>query len=209
MERGTSSYGNWFRWKWSVSDSLQPQRLYSPWNSPGQNTGVGSLSLLKGWWSNFFSPLLLYLFPPSLSLFSSLSPSLPPFLPYSLPPKNLSQKKLYSQVQYVKQMKMELLMCNVRAETSLISPPQYSQYDIWGISKKLHSPATRNKFTSPLELDSFQDLTQNQEKKNHFLLEMKTPRSIRVKQLVQSHTESARTRARTQPEFSAPSATQK
>ena len=39
--------------KWSesgsvVSDSLQPHRLYSPWNSPGQNTGVGSLSLLQG-----------------------------------------------------------------------------------------------------------------------------------------------------------------
>ena len=31
-----------------VSDSLQPHGLYSPWNSPGQNTGVGSLSLLKG-----------------------------------------------------------------------------------------------------------------------------------------------------------------
>ena len=31
-----------------VSDSLWPHRLYSPWNSPGQNTGVGSLSLLKG-----------------------------------------------------------------------------------------------------------------------------------------------------------------
>ena len=31
-----------------VSDSLQPQRLYSTWNSPGQNTGVGSLSLLQG-----------------------------------------------------------------------------------------------------------------------------------------------------------------
>ena len=31
-----------------VSDSLQPHRLYSPWNSPGQNTGVGSLSLLQG-----------------------------------------------------------------------------------------------------------------------------------------------------------------
>ena len=29
-----------------VSDSLQPRGLYSPWNSPGQNTGVGSLSLL-------------------------------------------------------------------------------------------------------------------------------------------------------------------
>ena len=31
-----------------VSDSLRPQGLYSPWNSPGQNTGVGSLSLLQG-----------------------------------------------------------------------------------------------------------------------------------------------------------------
>ena len=31
-----------------VSNSLQPQRLYSSWNSPGQNTGVGSLSLLQG-----------------------------------------------------------------------------------------------------------------------------------------------------------------
>ena len=31
-----------------VSDSLQPHGLYSPWNSPGQNTGVGSCSLLQG-----------------------------------------------------------------------------------------------------------------------------------------------------------------
>ena len=31
-----------------LSDSLQPYGLYSPWNSPGQNTGVGSLSLLQG-----------------------------------------------------------------------------------------------------------------------------------------------------------------
>ena len=28
-----------------MSDSLQPHGLYSPWNSLGQNTGVGSLSL--------------------------------------------------------------------------------------------------------------------------------------------------------------------
>ena len=39
--------------KWSeshsvVSDSLQPLRLYSPWNSPRQNIGMGSLSLLQG-----------------------------------------------------------------------------------------------------------------------------------------------------------------
>ena len=31
-----------------VSGSLRPRGLYSPWNSPGQNTGVGSLSLLQG-----------------------------------------------------------------------------------------------------------------------------------------------------------------
>ena len=31
-----------------VSQSLQPRGLYSPWNSPGQNTEVGSLSLLHG-----------------------------------------------------------------------------------------------------------------------------------------------------------------
>ena len=31
-----------------MSDSLQPHRLYSPRKSPGQNTGVGSLSRLRG-----------------------------------------------------------------------------------------------------------------------------------------------------------------
>ena len=31
-----------------MSDSLRPHELYSPWNSPGQTTGVGSLSLLQG-----------------------------------------------------------------------------------------------------------------------------------------------------------------
>ena len=36
------------KWKLVVSDSLQNHELYSPWNSPGQNTGVGSLSLLQG-----------------------------------------------------------------------------------------------------------------------------------------------------------------
>ena len=31
-----------------MSDSLRPHGLYSLWNSPGQNTGVGSLSFLQG-----------------------------------------------------------------------------------------------------------------------------------------------------------------
>ena len=41
--------------KWSesksrsiMSNSLQPHGPYNPWNSPGENTGVGSLSLLQG-----------------------------------------------------------------------------------------------------------------------------------------------------------------
>ena len=31
-----------------MSNALQPHGPYSPWNPPGQNTGVGSLSLLRG-----------------------------------------------------------------------------------------------------------------------------------------------------------------
>ena len=31
-----------------MSDSSRPHGIHSPWNSPGQNTGVGSLSLLQG-----------------------------------------------------------------------------------------------------------------------------------------------------------------
>ena len=31
-----------------VSDSLPPHGLYSPWNSPGWDTGVGSFSVLQG-----------------------------------------------------------------------------------------------------------------------------------------------------------------
>ena len=39
--------------KWSascsvMSDSLQPNGLYSPWNSLGQNTGMSSFSLVQG-----------------------------------------------------------------------------------------------------------------------------------------------------------------
>ena len=38
-----------------VSNSLQLHGLYSPWNSPGQNTGVGSLSCLQGIFPNQWS----------------------------------------------------------------------------------------------------------------------------------------------------------
>ena len=35
-----------------MSNSLQPHGLYSPWDSPGHNTGVGSHSLLQGIFPN-------------------------------------------------------------------------------------------------------------------------------------------------------------
>ena len=35
-----------------MSSPLRPHELYSPWNSPGQNTGVGSLFLLQGIFPN-------------------------------------------------------------------------------------------------------------------------------------------------------------
>ena len=43
--------------KWSeshsvASNTLQPHGLYSPWNSPGHNTGVGRLFLLQGIFPN-------------------------------------------------------------------------------------------------------------------------------------------------------------
>ena len=48
-----SSHITSWQMKWSeshsvMSNSLWPHGLYSPWNPPGQNTGVGSLSLLQG-----------------------------------------------------------------------------------------------------------------------------------------------------------------
>ena len=43
----------WWMKEWSesysvMSDSLRPHELYNPWNSPGQNAGECSLSLLQG-----------------------------------------------------------------------------------------------------------------------------------------------------------------
>ena len=58
--------GEWCNNLWSescsvVSDSLQPHGLYSPWNFPGQNTEVGSLSLLQETdWTQGSNPSLLH-----------------------------------------------------------------------------------------------------------------------------------------------------
>ena len=45
---GGTSGKEWSKSHSVLSDSLWPHGLYRPWNSPGQNTGVGSLSLLQG-----------------------------------------------------------------------------------------------------------------------------------------------------------------
>ena len=48
FRKGDHSNGKWSESRSVMSESLQPHGLYSPWNSPGQNAGVGSLSLLQG-----------------------------------------------------------------------------------------------------------------------------------------------------------------
>ena len=47
------------KWSWSlsvVSNSLWPHGLYSSWNSPGQNTGVGSVQFSHSVMSNSLRP---------------------------------------------------------------------------------------------------------------------------------------------------------
>ena len=48
MTEQLSTHNKWQNWKLVVFNCLGPHGLCSPWNSPGQNTGVGSLSLLQG-----------------------------------------------------------------------------------------------------------------------------------------------------------------
>ena len=58
-----------------VSNSLRPHGLYSPWNYPGQNTGVGSLSLLQDApnWAIIVTQFLLFPERVELSLLASFS----------------------------------------------------------------------------------------------------------------------------------------
>jgi len=66
-----------------VSDSLRPRGLYSPWHSPGPNTGVGSLSLLQG--QEWLIPRMqgTSVINPSLVSSAALSPSSPRGTSYS------------------------------------------------------------------------------------------------------------------------------
>ena len=48
MVSGVCRCPKWNESHSAVSNFLRPHGLYSPWNSPGQNTGVRSLSLLQG-----------------------------------------------------------------------------------------------------------------------------------------------------------------
>ena len=66
-----------------MSDSLQPHGLFSPWNSPGQNTGVGSWSLLQGIFSTQGSnPGLLHCRQILYQLSYNESPRIPEWVAY-------------------------------------------------------------------------------------------------------------------------------
>ena len=85
--------------KVAQSDSLRPHELYSPWNSPGQNTGVGSRSLLQEifpiWRSN---PGLLHCKRILHQLSHKGSPRILKWVAYpfsSLPWKPIKKKRCY------------------------------------------------------------------------------------------------------------------
>ena len=102
------AYSNNCVWMWEseshsvVSNSLQPHGLYSPWNSPGQNTGVDSLSLLQG------------IFPTQGS-----NPGLPHYKQISLPPE-LQEKPMDVTVGSYRRLNTKELMisnCGVREDS--------------------------------------------------------------------------------------------
>ena len=67
-----------------MSNSLWPHGLYSPWNSPGQNTGVGSLSLLQGIFSTQgLNPGLLHCRQILYQLSHKGSPRIPEWVAYT------------------------------------------------------------------------------------------------------------------------------
>ena len=67
-----------------MSNSLQPHGLCNPWNSPGQNTGVGSLSILQGIFpAQGSNPGLLHCRQILYQLSHKGSPNLTPFWIYS------------------------------------------------------------------------------------------------------------------------------
>ena len=62
MKRWYRDFNSIFSESHSVmSDSLRPHELYSPWNSPGLNSGVGGHSLLQGiFLTQGLNPVLLH-----------------------------------------------------------------------------------------------------------------------------------------------------
>ena len=62
LESSLCLVGKTYKYLYVVSNSLWPRGLYSPWNSAGQNTEVGRLSLFQGIFltqeSNWGSPAL-------------------------------------------------------------------------------------------------------------------------------------------------------
>ena len=91
-----------------ISDSLQPHGLYSPWNSPGYNTVVGSLSLFQG------------IFPTQ-----ELNPGLPHCRLDSLPTEPQGQSKIPVQTQ---ELNLGLLHCR-----QILYQLSYQASPEWGL----------------------------------------------------------------------------
>ena len=99
-----------------MSDSLRPHRLYSPWNSPGKNTGVGGLSIPSP--EDFSDPGIK---PRSPALQADSLPSEPPGKPvYGKPMVN----RAFLQVDYDK-VKMHIVISRPNTKSSTMREKQF------------------------------------------------------------------------------------
>ena len=74
-----------------MSDSLRPHGLHTPWNSPGQNIGVGSFSLLQEIFpTQGLNPGLPHCRQVLYQLSHKGSPRILEWVAYPLPPMDLS-----------------------------------------------------------------------------------------------------------------------
>ena len=102
-----------------MSDSLRPHGLYSPWNSRGQNIGVGSPSLLQE--SNLEFDTLWYLKAFEHYLQALLKGIHPPVYREALGPARTLRIQWLFYFEKVKQPKMQLAYAFLRHSLSLFS----------------------------------------------------------------------------------------
>ena len=101
-----------------MSDSFRSHGLYDPWNSPGQSTGVGSLSLLQG------------IFPAQGS-----NPSLPALQADSLPAEPQGKLKVMTNLDSIFKSRDITLPTKFRLVRAMVFPMVMYGCESWTVKK--------------------------------------------------------------------------